>query len=603
MTGIVAGLVDDYLPARGRFDAWAADPDHGGRLDLAELDLVGKRNHILRTALTALPDTSRQLLSTLALLPEAVDYDTLSAFNPYLPPEPETVPEPVRPEDRTSWKRLHEEQRQAARVAYAREVERHAEYQRAHRAWWASPEVSAAPRNLSRTVTDLERRGLLQYDRQAGRYDLHPVVRGVAAGGLRAEDRERLGQQVLDHFSALPHNPYEGAESLDDLRNGLTVVRTLLRMGRTQQACDAYWGELSEALFFNLEAYAEVLSLLRPFFAHGWTSPSANLPDRDVAYLATDVATSLSRIDEQGQALAVYGVALEIDLKQKSWHDIRVDLTNLAKVLDEQNRLAQSERCLALALELAELINNPEDLFKARLVTFERFAQTGRMADAERIWQSLDPMGRNWSRAQYRPGDAELSHARFQLDRGTLTEEHLVRAERLARSGRNRNGVRSVHAVRGQWLLQQGEWTRAADSFAEAVRMAREAGIADPWSETWLALARLRLGQLPEPVQEAERLAGLRELAHLPLAELWQAIGHTKRATEHALAAYRYAWADGEPHVRRSQLERAAHLLNTLGAGIPALPAYDLTTDPKLPWEDKIAAVIETLRGEKKLEF
>ena len=42
VTGIVAGLVNSYLPARGQFDAWAADPDHGGHLDLAELDLVGK---------------------------------------------------------------------------------------------------------------------------------------------------------------------------------------------------------------------------------------------------------------------------------------------------------------------------------------------------------------------------------------------------------------------------------------------------------------------------------------------------------------------------------------------------------------------------------
>ena len=53
VTGVVAGLVNDYLPARGDFDAWAADPDHGGRLDLARLDLTQKRNHILTAALEA----------------------------------------------------------------------------------------------------------------------------------------------------------------------------------------------------------------------------------------------------------------------------------------------------------------------------------------------------------------------------------------------------------------------------------------------------------------------------------------------------------------------------------------------------------------------
>jgi tetratricopeptide (TPR) repeat protein len=368
-------------------------------------------------------------------------------------------------------------------------------------------------------------------------------------------------------------------------------------MGRTQQACDAYRGELALALRSNLEAHAEVLSLLRPFFLHDWTSPSASLLDEDITFLATDVANALSGVDEPGQALAVYGMALDINLKLRDWTNVRIDLTNLAAVLDELNRLAASERCVALALELAELINDPADVFMARLATFGRFSEAGRVADAEHIWRLLDSMGRSWPRNLYRPGEAESRYAWFQLDQGTLTEEHLARAERLARSGRNHRRVRSMHAVRGQWLLQQDEWSRAADSFTEAVRMAREAGIADLWSETHLALACFRLGQLPEPIQEAERLAAVREPAHLPMAELWQAIGHTERATEHALAAYCYAWADGEPYVRRAELERAAHLLRTLGARIPVLPAYDPTTDPEFPCEDKVMVAVKKLRG------
>jgi hypothetical protein len=87
--GVLAGLVNDYLPDRGNFDAWAADPGGGDSLNLSELDLVQKRNHILRAAFAALPEKSRQLLSTLALLSSAVDYPTLTALNPYLPPASE----------------------------------------------------------------------------------------------------------------------------------------------------------------------------------------------------------------------------------------------------------------------------------------------------------------------------------------------------------------------------------------------------------------------------------------------------------------------------------------------------------------------------------
>ena len=87
VTGVLAGLINDYLPDRGNFDAWAADPDGGGQLNLANLDLIQKRNHILKAALDALSEKSRQLLSTLALLSEAVDYPAIIALNPYLPPD------------------------------------------------------------------------------------------------------------------------------------------------------------------------------------------------------------------------------------------------------------------------------------------------------------------------------------------------------------------------------------------------------------------------------------------------------------------------------------------------------------------------------------
>src|SRR5262249_47235979 len=133
-----------------------------------------------------------------------------------------------------------------------------------------SQELKAAPRELGKAVRDLERRGLLQYDASAQRYDLHPVVRGVAAGGLEQAERERCGQRVIDHFSRRPHGSYEQAESLNDVRDGLHVVRTFLKMGRYDEVALAYRGDLSNALVFNLEAYIEVLALLAPFFPRGW---------------------------------------------------------------------------------------------------------------------------------------------------------------------------------------------------------------------------------------------------------------------------------------------------------------------------------------------
>lgn len=77
------------------------------------------------------------------------------------------------------------------------------------------------------------------------------------------------------------------------------------------------------------------------------------------------------------------------------------------------------------------------------------------------------------------------------------------------------------------------------------------------------------------------------------------AIGDHKQAKVHALAAYKRAWADGEPYVRRYELNKARALLEQLGADIPNLPSYDPAKDEKLPWEDEVAAAIAKLRSER----
>lgn len=603
VTGVLAGLINDYLPDKGNFDAWAADPACGGQLNLANLDLVQKRNHILKAALDALPEKSRQLLSTLALLSEAVDYPTLSDLNPHLPPEPEEVKEPRNPESLTRWKRMSDADKKKAQQKYRAALQRRKEYEQAVKARAQSPEFLAAPQELAKTVRDLERRGLLQYDGQTKRYDLHPVVRGIAAGGLRTEERDRYGQRVVDHFFQKAHSPYDEAETLEDVRDGFQIVRTLLKMGRHQQACDAYRGDLARALLFNLEAYAEGLSLLRPFFPQGWAALANAVDEPASSYLANDAAIALLNTDEPEGALAAYGSGILVDLGLADWTMVGNSLFNISETLSAQNRLAREERCCRLALDLAALTDVEEDLFSARQGRFWQLVDIGQWSEAEAIWQLLDPMGRDWSRDIYRPGDAEYSYARFRFWKGDLSEEHLAHAEQLANAGKNRVAIRSLHAVRGQWRLEQGQWALAAESLLEAVRMARAVGKTDAAAETQLALAKFHLQQLPDPHREAEQLAKARQPCHRALADLWLAIGDHEQAKKHALAAYKWAWADGEPYVHRSELNKARALLEQFGTDIPKLPPYDPAKDGKLPWEDEVAAAIEKeAKNRKKIE-
>ncbi|MBX3450998.1 MAG: DUF4062 domain-containing protein [Planctomycetaceae bacterium] len=606
--GVLGGLIANYLPARGDFDAWSAAPDGGAALDLASLDLIQRRNHILEAAIQKLPDASRQLLSTLALLTDSVDYETLKAFNPHLPPQPEEVERPTPPEKRRhrvddkrmSWEQMSDEQKARPQKRYEAALTRWQEYEKAVQDRLASAEFRSAPKKLETTVNDLEQRGLLQWDGRTRKYDLHPVVRGVASGAMATADRERHGQRVVDHFTAQPHRPYEESETLEDVRSGLHVVRTLLKLGHYQQALDAYRGDLSNALFFNLNAYVEVLSLLKPFFPQGWGELPKEVTPRDSSYLANDAGIALDSCCERAAALAVYGASLRAELDAENWDVTAALLYNISTNLTDQNRLARSLRTASLVLELATLSGEEESVFMGLLLLSDVQSRLGQWAEAAATWSLLDPMGRDWSRVTYRPGTAERHYVEFHSWQGSLQEVHLSEAERLAAQGKDRRIIRDLCRLRGDWRLTQGEWALAAASYKEAVRLARETrSVIDADSETGLALAKHHLGQLANPQEEAERLAQLRDPAHRLLARLWLALGDTEQAKKHALAAYKWAWADGEPYVNRYELTQTTELLRQMNVPIPNLPPYDPAKDEPLPWEADVRAAIQRLKAEK----
>lgn len=233
VVGVLAGLVIDYLPAQGDFDVWADDPSGGGMLNLANLDLIHKRNHILNAALSASPEPGRRLLATLALLSEAVDFPTLSALNPELPPIPEAVAMPTPPEQLPNWNRTPIHERERAMSEYLAACELRFGFEQA--LLQRQRGLETAGLKLTETVRDLERRGLLQYDPRSKRFDLHPVVRGFAAGGLKNEERIRYGKLVVDHFSqqATTHTRMPKSWLISIIQNG--SLRPCFKWGRKRK--------------------------------------------------------------------------------------------------------------------------------------------------------------------------------------------------------------------------------------------------------------------------------------------------------------------------------------------------------------------------------
>jgi tetratricopeptide (TPR) repeat protein len=564
VVGVLAGLINDYPADRGNFDRWAADPRYGGALNLAKLDLTQRRNHILLAAISALQPESRQLLQTLALLQSGAAFETLRAFNPHLPTRAATA-EPAL------GSTIHDFPIGAADAELA----------------------------LGNTIGDLERRGLVQYDSGGKRYDMHPVVRGVAAGRMAQQETQELGRKVVDHFSVrlLPYR--EGAETLADVEPRLHIVRVLLRMLRYGEALDAYRRHLAVTLNFNLGASAEIQMLLRPFFPDGWDAEpvSVSLDKDQLSYVLNEAALSMQdSFPDQAERLLERKILLNAGTGNLA--SLATGVRNLARILRGTNRLADAARLRLLAVEIAEKTFAKPEIFSSKLHLYSLLSECGDWQKADDLWQELKGLRPSYATETYRSGDAQHWRAVNLFYRGQLTEHFVSEAERLAKPG-NRTTIQSLCVLRGEWHLSRDQFVSAADNLTNAVRMAREVGAEDLNSEALLALCRFLGNETFDVRGEAERLGRSAERAALALARLWHALGERDRAVEYGLRAYRWSVADGEPYVHRYYLDQTRALLVALGCDPPDVPHYDFSSEKLYAFERDIPAVFDRRRAKQ----
>jgi tetratricopeptide (TPR) repeat protein len=604
--GVLAGLINDYIPQPGSFDQWLLDANYGASLDLADLSLVQRRNHILMRAIQALSVTGLQLLRTMALLQSGADYATLLALNPHAPPEPVKVEEPIRPQQWPFWKDLGKEDKTKYLELYQKDLVQHQSYLAKAEIWQNSPKLASAASKLSETVKDLEKRGLLLYDTAGKRYDLHPVVRAVVAGKMGGRETQKLGRKVVDHFTSRSKRAWEDARDVEELSTGMQIVRVLFRMKKFKEAYSIYSDELFSGLFFNIGADAENLSLLRPFFPNGWDAEPVDVGQDDKSNLLNSAALVLSRYDSL-QSAKLSQRSLRLDLKHNHANAVRVALGNTGEAYLDLGLCGTAFQYYEQALKVAEGIGAGEEIFIALLDLFRLWSRCGHADHAEEMWCRLDPMGREWPRSYYRPGDAEIFRAHDEFWRGAISLSKLDEVESVAKNGNNWFGVYQIAALRGEYYFGEGAYDRSAKHLTKAICMQREASHRDVRCEAFLALARAHSGkgtdQLRAPILElAEDLSAGGPSSARPVAELWRLVGNEKLAHQHALRAHDWAMGEGEPFVSRYELQSSRRLLKELGLELPPVRQMEPLKGRPLQWKGEIAKVVAAARKARTRE-
>jgi hypothetical protein len=619
VVGVVAGLVTRYRSAPGDFERWSEDSSGGADPDLASMDLVQRRNHILKAALDDLTPEERVLMVRLGLVSDSVDLATIEALNPHRTEPPRKVEDPEPLEGRVNWQlRRLERQLQTAerdgrisiqqkidrirgedKAKYEREKGAYDEYLRLHENWQKSPERKAEGDRLQQTLDDLEQRGLLNWDRSRNQYDLHPVVRNYSIHCLPVAEREHIGRRVVDHFTSRVDPPYEGAETMADIRNGLQVVRSLVQIGDLEPAYKSLQA-IYEALWFNLERYSDYLSLLRPSFPNGWTKPPRG-PESEHGFVAAAcAAVALNEVGRTVEALAASMWAIADAVRVKDQWNLGFILRNHCRFQMEENSLEAAERVLLLEEELAALDVNEDHRAMIISLRLDYSLKIGRVDDAEAALGNFNAASRPKYRSSYRRGDAEAWLVELRLRQDRLDEEMQSAAMRAARESKNRGAVRSLHAFRGEWLFSLGQFAESEAAFEEAIAMARESGLPTPEAEAWQAVAQVKQGKIEQARGTSDRLALLDDPPQISLAELFLALGDRAPALDYAKRGYKCAWADGMPYVKWWDLQRSRAVLQALGEPEPRLPPFDPNKVTPLPFEADVRAFIEELKAKKK---
>jgi tetratricopeptide (TPR) repeat protein len=539
IVGIVAGLVRNHFKAPGDFDQWENDPNGGASVDLTDKDIKQRRNHILKQAFDGLDKLTHALIARIAMISNAVGWDVLEALNPA----------------------------------------------RHHPAHAANP-----GRWLNRALADLEARGLLQCDRHARKFDLHPVVRGYAVRSLDADSRAETGQQVAGYYASRPEPAFETAATVDELADVMQVVQALNAGGKVKEAWNALSGDLRVALT-RLEWHYEILGLMRPLFPHGWNNPAEGIGAAGL--VANEAAVALRAVGMRREADSQAVFSIRYTIKAGVSGNLSTCLRLHALTTSEQGEQARSERILALARATALAASDDAGVLWCDLFQIGDLTDRGALPEARALWIGL---GQNLPDQVMRGGPLEAqaihSEAWLLFREGALSRAKLAHALTRTRALGQPKFERWLLSLSGQHRLAQGDNAAAEAEFARAITIAHGANLSDTESE---ALRGLALARLPGRAADAAAAAASAERAppYCALAELYLALGDRDKARPHALAGYKLAWAEGPPFTDHWHLEACRRVLRELGEPEPVLPPFDPTKIRPIEYEADVRRLLD----------
>jgi tetratricopeptide (TPR) repeat protein len=446
---------------------------------------------------------------------------------------------------------------------------------------------------LDRALTELEDRGLVGWDREANRYDAHPIVRGVVWQLTDVNDQHTVLTALEAHFEPMATPDWNKVETLADLTPAIERYHTLIGLRRYDDAFNLFYNTLAEATMYRLAAHRERIAWLEVLFANA-EEGLLSLADEDSrAFTVNALAQSYYFSGQPARATPLFRRAAEIfdqlgnenslQILQSNWADPLYQIGSLRETETLSRRALISNRKLGDRFwEAVSLLN----FGRLRCAVGDHFLGVSAIRRARRIHRN-HPQSEGLDLAQLAEvliwnGDANL--ARSLADRAW---------ELAANRGFEKDFIQAA-LLRGRAALVLGDLLKADEFLGHALVRARTVNVVELELRALTSLAELELRR-GHPTEAKARLDDIWEAAErgpYPLQQadaynlltaIAQAEGNKPAAIDAATKAYKAAWCDGPPYAYHWGLQKAKAHLAALGAPEPDMPPFDESKFEPLP--------------------
>jgi len=449
---------------------------------------------------------------------------------------------------------------------------------------------------IDQVLTELEDRGLIGWDRDANRYDAHPIVRGVVWQLTEAKDKRAVLTALEAHFEPMATPGWLSVESLADLAPAIERYHTLIGLERYSDAYDLFCYNLLDASLYRLSAHRERLSWLTKLFPEGIDGPSTLTDTRDQSHALGVLAQSYHMSGRLGLSIPIYRKSIEILSESSPGNYLpNTSLSNIGIALTEIGHLRES---ISIFTELFSISfdNKRTSNGMVELREFSSCLNTVGLPDKAMI--SIHRAKFICEKIEHFQGlgvaVAFLAQMFLSVGSASGAAVYSDRAWALATQERHERDFIRAALLQGRAALGLDDLGRADERLHHALVRTRAVNVVEFELPALIALAQLDLKR-GLPTEAKTRLDDVWEPAELGpyplqqadaynvLSEIEIALDNKAAAIEAATKAYRAAWCDGPPYAYHWGLEKAKARLAALDAPEPDMPAFDESKFGPLP--------------------